>query len=302
MDLSILIISWNTLEMTRDCLRSVFAGLNDLEAEVVVVDNASEDGTVGMIEAEFPQVHLIRNTDNRGFAAANNQAIAVARGRHMLLLNSDTLVRGDVLPASVAWMDAHADVGAMSCRVLNTDGSPQRNNIHFPTLGRLTGALLGLRAPAADRIDGDDVVDVDVVAGCYMAVRAAAIEQVGPLDDGFFFFGEETDWCRRLRDGGWRVVHAPVGEITHHGGGSVRRLNHRRDVMLSGATVRLQRKHGGALAGAAAFGLVLTFNASRAVLWTILSPVLGERARTRAIHFRRVTAASGETWSGGARP
>ena len=177
MDLSILIISWNTLDMTRACLASVFEGLGGLSAEVIVVDNASDDGTVMMIEAEFSQVRLIRNDRNRGFAAANNQAIAEASGRHVLLLNSDTLVRGDVLPASVAFLDAHPDVGAMGCKVLNIDGSVQETNFDFPTLPRMVAGIVGLRKLGLHRPNPERETDVDVVAGCYILVRRAVIEQ-----------------------------------------------------------------------------------------------------------------------------
>lgn len=299
MDLSILIVSWNTLDMTRACLASVFAGLGQLSAEVILVDNASDDGTVVMVEAEFPYVRLIRNDRNRGFAAANNQAISEASGRHVLLLNSDTQIRGDVLPASVAFLDTHPDVGAMGCKVLNIDGSVQDNNFHFPTLLHLVVGIVGLRKLGLYRLDPEWEADVDVVAGCYLMARRAVIEKVGYLDEGFFFFGEETDWCRRMRDAGWRVVYSPVGEITHHGGGSVKRLNHRRDVMLSEATIRLQLKYNGWAAGVVAFFLVCAFNVSRALFWSLLAAVLrNERARRRAGHFRSVVAMTAATWPG----
>lgn len=299
MDLSILVISWNTLEMTRACLASVFEGLGGLSAEVILVDNASDDGSAAMVEAAFPQVRLIRNDRNRGFAAANNQAIAESSGRHVLLLNSDTLVRGDVLPASVAFLDAHPDAGAMGCKVLNTDGSVQENNVDFPSLPTIVAGIVGLRKLGLHRPDPERETDVDVVAGCYLMVRRAVIEQVGILDERFFFFGEETDWCRRMRDAGWRVVYAPVGEITHHGGGSVKRLNHRRDVMLSEATIRLQRKYNGWAGGVVAFILIFAFNFSRALFWSLLAPVLrSDRARGRAAHFRSVVAMTPATWPG----
>ncbi len=125
LDLSIVIVNWNTREMLGDCLTSVRAGLRGITAEVIVVDNASTDGSAGMVADAFPEVTLIRNTENRGFAAANNQAFELARGRHILLLNSDTLVHGTVLADSVGYLDAHPKAGAMGCRVLKTDGSAQ---------------------------------------------------------------------------------------------------------------------------------------------------------------------------------
>ena len=307
MDLSVVIISWNTREMLRDCLDSVFAGLGDLDAQIIVVDNASQDGSPEMVRSAFPRVELIENDGNRGFAAANNQGFEIASGRHVLLLNSDTIIHGDVLPASVAWMDDHPQAGVMGCRVLNDDGTLQITCSRFPGLLNLFLQASGLsRLPGAffdryrmERWDRRDTRAVDVVSGCYMLVRRSAMDQVGPLDESFFFYGEETDWCRRFASAGWGLFLAPVGEITHLGGGSVRKLNHRKDVMLSEGTVRLHAKHFGWIGGVACWSLLALFNLSRAILWTLLAPVRGDSARTRARHFRSVVAEFGATFPRG---
>mgnify|MGYP000070306992 CR=1 FL=1 len=305
MDLSIVIVNWNTREMLRDCLQSVFDTLGNLKAEVFVVDNASEDGSQDMVRESFPQVNLICNTDNRGFAAANNQALALASGRYVLLLNSDTLVHGDVLSASCAFMDGRPEVGVMGCRVLNRDGTLQITGSGYPSLLNLSLMTTGLwklkNVPFFDRYqmqtwDRRTEREIDVVSGCYMVVRKTAMDEVGLLDEDFFFYGEETDWCRRFADAGWKLVLSPVGEITHFGGGSVKKLNHKRDVMLTEGTVRLHRKHGGVLGGAACWTLLAGFNLSRSVFWTLASLTGGERAKERASHFRRVVAASPDTW------
>jgi GT2 family glycosyltransferase len=303
-DLSIVIVSWNTRAMLQDCLSSTFAGMADLEAEILVVDNASADGSAEMVAEAFPQVHLIRNKENRGFAAANNQALRQATGRHVLLLNSDTLVHGSVLSASVAWLDAHSDVGIMGCRVLNADGSLQITCSSFPSLLNLflqTSSLSRLPVAYFDRYqmrrwDRRDEKDMEVVSGCYMMVRRAAINEVGLLDEAFFFYGEETDWCRRFRQNGWRLTFAPVGEITHFGGGSVKSLNHMRDVMLTEGTIRLHRKHFGLAGGVGCWLLLASFNLSRALTWTLLSLSGQETARIRARHFRLVVASIGRYW------
>lgn len=306
LDLSIVIVNWNTREMTRACLESTFAGLGDLSAEVIVVDNASEDGSAEMVAEAFPQAVLIRNTDNRGFAAANNQGFEIARGEMVLLLNSDTLVHGQVLPDSVAWLRANPEVGAMGCRVLNTDGSVQLTCSMYPSILNqllLTSGLWKLPRP---RFFGryhmtdwqrDSQRDVDVISGCYLLVRKSAIDQVGPLDEAFFFFGEETDWCRRMRDAGWRLTFAPVGEITHHGSVSARKLNHRRDLMLSEALVRLHRKHGGTLAAATVFLILNTFNASRFLFWGLASLLRPkDRHAERRAHFKNVVLNGYKIW------
>jgi glycosyltransferase involved in cell wall biosynthesis len=198
-DLSIIIVNWNTRALLADCLASIAASNTACQLEIFVVDNASNDGSPEMVAAEFPQVRLIRNTRNRGFAAANNQAIGLAGGRHVLLLNSDTIVHPGVLDASAAYMDANPEVGIMGCRVLNADGSVQISCGRFPTLTNLlllTSGLFKVRGFAAAqryRMDGwqrDCERDVDVISGCYLLARADAIRTVGMLDESFFFFGE----------------------------------------------------------------------------------------------------------------
>lgn len=325
-DLSIVIVNWNTAQMTCECLQSVMAALarpdsrtgtqtgtqtggHALRAEVILIDNASADGSADRVAAEFPQVTLIRNATNRGFAAANNQGFAVARGRHILLLNSDTLVHGDALAASVSWLDAHPAVAALGIKALNGDGSTQMTCHQFPSLINqflLASGLWKLKRP---RVFGrymmtdwarDSEREVEVISGCYLLVRRTVLDQVGVLDEDFFFFGEETDWCRRMRDAGWVLMFSPVGTFTHFGSVSAKKLNHKRDVLLAGSKVRLHRKHGGPAAAAMAWAMAALFNASRAVFWTLRAGLGGgTRARERATHFRRVVAELGVIWRGG---
>ncbi|MET1414860.1 glycosyltransferase family 2 protein [Roseibium sp. HPY-6] len=307
MQLSIIIISWNTLKMTRECLETVFSGLSEVDAEVIVVDNASSDGSREMVEESFPEAVLIANSENRGFAAANNQAIEISKGEYVLLLNSDTLIHGDVLPKSVEYLEQNPDVGVMGCRVLNTDGSLQPTCSRFPTLINLmlqTSGLSKLRWPKfLDRYqmvnwNRDDERDVDVVTGCYMLVRRTAMEQVGLLDENFFFYGEETDWCKRFQDAGWNLRFAPVGVITHHGGGSVRKLNYKRDLMLTSATVKLHAKHYGLLGSFATWLVLLTFNATRAAYWSCASLLQRDaKSKERRNHFINVVLHHHRTWS-----
>lgn len=303
-DLSIIIVSWNTQAMLRDCLESLFESGATSALEVFVVDNGSHDGSPEMVEDAFPQVKLIRNGDNRGFAAANNQALRVAAGRHLLLLNTDTLVHPGVIDASVDYMDRNPDVGVMGCRVLNADGSVQATCSQFPTLANLLLLTSGLfRVPGfglaqryrMDKWQRDTERDVEVVSGCYFLVRSDAVAAVGLLDEDFFFFGEETDWCRRFLAHGYAVRFAPVGTITHFGGGSSTSLNSKRDLMLSEATVRLHRKHGGVLPAAAAWAILLAFNTSRYGYWSLQS-LLQRRSLGRRKHFGGVVSAFHTTW------
>jgi len=305
MDLSIVIVNWNTREMLRDCLESLQAPLDGIQAEVIVVDNASEDGSVEMVGEYFQDVRLIANLDNRGFAAANNQGFDGASGRHVLLLNSDTLVHGDVLVRSIEYLDTHPKVGMMGCKVLNDDGTTQLTCSRFPSFSNLLLQTFG-----ANRLGGryfsryqmldwdrDDEREVDVVSGCYLMVRASVIEEIGRLDEAFFCYGEETDWCRRCQDAGWQLMFAPVGEITHFGSGSTRALNHVRDLMLSEGTIRLQRKHNGHAAAVFMWLLLLVFNSMRSVFWTLRTALDStDTTNRRAQHFRRIVRDFTRAW------
>jgi GT2 family glycosyltransferase len=295
MNLSIIIVNWNTAEMLQGCLNSVFAGLGELEAEVIVVDNGSSDNSVQMVQQVFPDVILICNSENRGFAAANNQALKIARGDFALLLNSDTVVHNDVLVRSVEYMVAHPDVGVMGCRVLNSDGTLQPTCSRFPTLPNLALLASGLWKlnwpPFLDRYQMRrwsrlDERDVEVVTGCYMMVRSIAVREVGLLDEDFFFYGEETDWCRRCSEAGWKLRFAPVGEITHYDCGSAKKLNYKRDLLLSQSLIRLHLKWGGFLSGIAAWLIVFSFTFTRALFWTVAAGFSAKQAtRDRRNHF-----------------
>jgi GT2 family glycosyltransferase len=302
--ISVVIVSYNTLEMTHDCLLSVYQNIGSLNSQVIVVDNDSKDGSAEMVREAFPDAILIANDKNLGFAAANNQGFSFANGEFVLLLNSDTIVLGDVLGRSVECMRANPNVGAMGCRVLNTDRTMQPTCSGYPTLVRLLlmtiglNRILGIRAYDRYLLRGwerDTERDVEVISGCYLLVRREVLDAVGGLDDSFFFFGEETDWCLRIRKAGWQLRFSPVGEIIHHGGGSVKKLNHQRDVMLTEAIIRLHQKNGCAISAVLAFLILAFFNLSRAVIWSILS-IVNSDCRARAKHFRAVVFCTFETW------
>ncbi|MFK7764543.1 MAG: glycosyltransferase family 2 protein [Roseobacter sp.] len=302
MDLSIVIVNWNTKDMLQDCLRSVCAGVDAVQTEILVVDNASEDSSCDMVRAHFPSVTLIESPTNLGFAGGNNLALRQARGRYILLLNTDTLVHGAVLPDAIAWLDHHPKVGVMGPRVLNTDGSLQLSCSAFPSLHHLARQTLGLtRIQKWDsyRLTGWDRSSeraVDVISGAAMFVRADAMHEVGLLDEAFFFYGEETDWCRRFAQAGWALVFTPIPDITHFGSGAVGQLNHRKDVLLTEGTTRLHLKHGGVLAALTCFCLLATHNISRAFFWSVMSFMRRPGATRRASHFARVVIDLPKAW------
>jgi N-acetylglucosaminyl-diphospho-decaprenol L-rhamnosyltransferase len=257
-DLSIVIVNWNVCDLLRQCLNSVLgAGCRELGAgcvEVIVVDNASADGSASMVRDEFPDVRLIANAENRGFPAGNNQGIAAARGRYVFLLNPDTEVEGGALAAMVSYADAHPDVGVVGPQLLNPDGSVQSSRRRFPTLliALFEATWLEPYAPRRlleryrmlDRPDGA-IQDVDWVDGAALMARREAIERVGLMDEGFFMYSEELDWCRRFREAGWRVVYLPEARILHYRGKSSEQVAAASHIHFQTSKVRYFRKYHG---------------------------------------------------------
>jgi len=228
--LSICIVNWNTRDDLRQCLLSLPCGAGELALEVFVVDNASTDGSAEMVSGEFPQVTLIRNADNRGFAHANNQALARCHGDYLLLLNSDTVTHQDALSALVAAMEAHPEVGISGAKLLNSDGSLQYSCRRFPTfiagllrnnpIGRLFPGNAQVQDYLMTEFDHAMPAKVDWVSGAALCIRRATMEQVGLLDEIYFMYCEDMDWCYRVRQAGWKVYYFPEAVITHHIGRS----------------------------------------------------------------------------------
>jgi len=221
--ISIVIVSWNTRDILRDCLESI-ANQTTLPHEVIVVDNASTDGSQDMIRQSFPDVKLIANTSNRGFAAANNQGLEIAAGDKLLLLNPDTIVLDHATDVMSRWLDAHPDVGCVGCQVFEDPETIQQTCFADPGPLSLAVIEFGLKRlfpwPEYGSWDRKTQRDVDVVSGMFMMVPRNVFEKVGLLDDAFFIYSEEADWCRRIRNAGWRCVFAPEARILHLEGGS----------------------------------------------------------------------------------
>lgn len=225
---SVIIVNWNTSALLADCIRSIQAQTL-ASHEIIVIDNNSSDGSAAMVAASLPEVVLIANHDNRGFAGANNQGLAVARGAHLLLLNPDTLILDHAIDKSLAWLATHPQVGCMGCQVLEGPDTIQRTGFSDP--GPLNQAIVELGLTKLARLplfarpfysdwDRKSEKVVDVVSGMFMLVPRAVYEKVGPLDPGFFIYAEEADWCRRIRAAGYSCVFAPVAQIVHLDGGS----------------------------------------------------------------------------------
>jgi N-acetylglucosaminyl-diphospho-decaprenol L-rhamnosyltransferase len=265
-DLSIVIVSWNVRDLLQQCLHSIFASLrpaNSPTCEVIVVDNVSTDSTVEMVKAEFPHVHLIVNKENLGYPGANNQGLAIAQGRYQMILNPDTEIIGEALATMVAYADTNPDVGVVGPQLLwpkdaDGDSRVQSSRRRFPTLTTALFESTWLQPYAPRRVleryyvkdqPDDATLDVDWVKGAAVMARKEAIEQVGLMDDEYFMYSEELDWCKRFKDAGWRVVYLPAAQIVHHEGKSSEQVVTSRHIHFHTSKVRYFRKHHGRLTG-----------------------------------------------------
>jgi GT2 family glycosyltransferase len=252
-DLSIIIVSHNTRELTLRCVRSLFAFARDLSLEVILVDNASADGTARAVREAFPDVLVIENAANVGFARACNQGLRRARGRYVMLLNSDTEFRADVLGPLLRRLDAHPEVGAAGPRLVYPDGRTQ----HYSAARAksLLGTLAHYSIPRRreiplslkplDSSPSEPLYETESISGAAMIVRREVVETVGLLDEGFFLYGEDADWVMRMRRAGYKIACAPDLVLLHHHGASSRRDEHRREIEAVKSNLRYFAKHGG---------------------------------------------------------
>ncbi|TLN05299.1 glycosyltransferase family 2 protein, partial [bacterium] len=221
MDLSIIIVSWNVADLLVDCLRSILAHPPKSEYEILVVDNASQDNSTQILRKEFPQARLILNEQNVGFAAGNNQAIEVATGRYILLLNPDTVVYEGTLQNLVDFLDEHPQAGAAGSLYENPDGSLQPSAYPFPTVPREFWRLMHLDKLLTygvydqQRWRKDTPRQVEALQGASLLLRRAALKQTGLLDTSYFMYTEEIDLCYRLHLKGWTLYWVPQSRILH---------------------------------------------------------------------------------------
>lgn len=242
--LSVVIVSYNTRNLLAACLASFHAD------EIIVVDNASTDASADMVREKFPHVRVIQNADNAGFARANNQAIRISHGEYILLLNSDTVVQPSALNRLIEFMDTHSQAGIVGLQLLNPDGTLQPSGRNFPTLVSALVELIPMPERWRGRFRGgahrDDAqsAQVDEVSGAALCVRRSVFDQIGLLDEDFFFLGEDIDLCWRCQKAGWHVVYLPDARIVHYWGGSrVKRDAWRMSLLAQRGYYRLFKKH-----------------------------------------------------------
>jgi len=225
-DVSVIIVNWNTPVYLKACLESLYAEpLPKVSYDVWVVDNASSDNSVAMVKRDFPQVNLIENTENAGFSKANNLAIKASTGRYVFLLNSDAAVHPGALDKLIEYADSDKQAGVMGPKVLNPDGSLQYSCRSFPNLwaGFFRNTKLGklfpnnkhLKMYMLSDLDHSKVSIVGWLSGCAMLIRRSLIERVGPMDEAFFMYCEDVDMCKRSWDAGCTVMYVPMATVTH---------------------------------------------------------------------------------------
>lgn len=234
MDVSIVIVSYNTCRILDECIASIKRETN-AGYEIIVVDNASTDDSCRMLLEKYPEVVLIENSENAGFARANNQGFAIARGKYFFMLNSDTLILDKAIDRLVDFMEKNPDIGICGPRNIGRDGKIQYNCDHFPGFWNTLCYYAGLRYifPASGFFnrcnmrywDYSETKDVDRIVGCSLMIRSGLFKRLGGLDEKYFMYFEETDFCFRSRNNGVRTTYFPHAEIIHYGGESAKNDN-----------------------------------------------------------------------------
>lgn len=272
---SIIIVNWNSRDYLAGCLESIRRSKPTCVAEVIVVDNASADGSPEMIEQEYPEVILIRAGANLGFAKGNNLAMRRALGSQFALVNSDAQVHPGSLETLSSFLELHPEVGLVGPRVTGGDGLLQRSCRNLPGVWNTL-----CRALALDRLFGgrgifsgyevppdrhETMHEAEVLSGCFCVARRTAVEQIGGLDEQFFFYGEDIDWCRRFSDAGWKLVFIPQATATHFGGGSTSKAPLRYSIEILRATLKYWRKHHGVVGQTVCSALLILHHGVRFV-------------------------------------
>ncbi len=295
-DLSIIIVSWNVAELLKACLESIYSSpLNPYTLETIVVDSASSDNSVQMVQSRYPQVKLMPQTENLGFSKCNNIGLKAASGRYLFLLNPDTEIVADALTQMIAYMDANPAVGILGPHTLNSDGTTQSTRRRFPTLalGFIESTWLQQFAPKSlldhyyvTDITDDAVAEVDWVQGSALLARREVYAQIGGLDEGYVMYSEEMDWCKRAKTAGWHVVYFGKADIVHHGGKSSEQATARKHIHFQESKLRYFRKFHGWLPAQALRLFLLT-----SYLWQIgLESIKSALGHKRSLRQERIQA------------
>lgn len=231
-DVSVIVVNYNTAHLLKRMFTTLYEGARSLRLEITVVDNASSDELVGLLQRDYPNVRLIKNATNVGFGRANNQALPHLHGRYVLLLNTDAFVAPDTLTKTIAYLDAHPSCGILGVKLVSEDGSLQPSCRYFPSPWNIFLQRTGLsqffpRHRLVDDMAWDhaSIRSCDWVPGCYYLIRGEVVRQHGLFDPRFFLYYEEVDHCRRTKAAGWDVIYYPFTEVVHIGGESAKTTN-----------------------------------------------------------------------------
>lgn len=292
-DVSIVIVSWNATKYLQECLTSLFDARHASPFEVIVVDNASSDDSSEMVRRLFPEAIVIQNTDNLGFSRANNIGIRRARGRHIALVNSDVHVLPDCIDKLVRYLEGNPNVSMVGPRIIGRDGKLQTSHRGFPRLWNMFCRALALDSllPKVRMFGGylskynEPAVPtpVEIISGCFVLVRQEALKEVGLLDELFFIYGEDMDWCKRFWQAGRQVVFVPAAESIHYGGGSSSNAPLRFVVEKQKADLQYWRKHHSRISVALYLALAVLYHAIR-LIGHGLASVAGTKRSASHLH------------------
>jgi len=291
MKVSVIIVSWNAKAYLLECIESIYKQDLKDSPEIIVVDNASSDGSPEAVRANYPAVTLIENVGNYGFAKANNVGIKASRGEYLFLINSDIVVREGCFQKIVQHMSNHPSVGMLGPKIFSVDGSVQRTCMGLPSLWNLFCRAVALDALFPhSRIFGshfltywnfDDTRPVDVINGCFWAIRRSAIDDVGFLDERFFIYGEDVDWCRRFTEKGWQVVFFAGAEALHYGGASSANAPIKFDIEMQRANYQYWTKHHSRFEAYAFLLISFIQHAVRVIAEVVAYPLRRSRAASK---------------------
>jgi GT2 family glycosyltransferase len=277
-DVSVVIVNWNTRDLLLDCIESLITQTQHSTLEVIVVDNGSHDGSADALARAFPEVRILRNSENLGFARACNQGLTIATGDYLCLVNSDVKALDGVIDQMRDYLQAHPEIGALAPRTVGRDMQLRRNCRDDPTLRNEASQLLFLnrlfprvqafRGRTLQDYDYATPRDIEVLSGCFLMVPRKVWEDVGGLDERFFIYAEDADWSKRIRDAGWRVVCYPQAQAVHYGGSSASVEPVTFTVELMKANLQFWRKHHGRVKTGIYWLLLLVGSALRVVVWS----------------------------------
>lgn len=289
-DVSVIIVNWNTRDMLLEVIRSLQETTHHTSMEIIVVDNASQDDSVTSVHLHHPDVKVIVNQDNLGFAKANNIGFAAARGRAMCLVNTDVIALDGVIDTLWRYLEEHPRVALVGPRTYDEHMVTRQNCRRFPSLANALGDHLWLKRTGL--FPGRSLPPstyghthpAEVLSGCFLMVRREAMDRVGPLDEDFFFYGEDTDWGRRFSDAGWGCTYHPAAEAIHIGGGSSTAYPVKYYLIMEKSDLLYWRKHHPAWQRAAYVGIRLAHNLVSILGWSVIwlgKPGWREQARLK---------------------